>query len=87
MTLREWEKKWATGKIEGVPGRLVGVPKEQENITVQMERHEAPVGEFIRAYVKHLNIPWWRRGPFWRLIEKGMREKLDNLGNLQWHSR
>ena len=86
MTLRQWKKKWATGTIEGGPGRLVNVEGEP-TISVNMERHEAPMGEFIKEYVNHLRIPWWRRGPFWKLIEKWMRKELDQVGRLEWHWR
>ena len=86
MTLKEWETKWATGIVEDVPGKLANV-RGNPMIEVQMERHVAPIGEFIHAYINHLNAPWWRRGPSWKLVEKWMREKLDNMGTLRWHWR
>jgi len=86
MTITEWETRWATGAIEDVPAVLVNV-EGKPRITIKMERHEAPAGDFIREYVRHLQAPWWRRGPFWKLIEKWMREKLNRMGNIAWHWR
>ncbi len=84
MTMDEWAAKWDTGVVEDVPTRVVNVEGEQR-LTVKMERHEAPMGDFIKEYVNHLSIPWWRRDRYWKLIETWMREKLNASGTLRWH--
>ncbi len=85
MTMDEWTSKWATGITDDVPGKVVNVP-ESPDITLRMERHTAPLGDFIKEYVNHLRIPWWRRGHYWSLIEGWMREKLNKSGGtVVWH--
>ncbi len=85
MTLDEWSTKWGTGVIEGVPGRVVNV-EGNPKITLKMELHQAPVGDLIKAYIEHLNTPWWRRERYWKLVEEWMREKLNGaLGGVSWH--
>lgn len=84
MTLKEWKTKWATGRIEDVPA-VIANAQGQPEVTIQMERHEAPFGDLIKAYVDHVRTPWWRRAPGWSLLERLMREELNKVGRLAWH--
>lgn len=87
MTMDEWRSRWNTGVVEDVPTRVVNVEGDQQ-LTIKMELHEAPMGDFIKEYVNHLRIPWWRRGHYWSLIEEWMREKLNHSGGtVAWHWR
>ena len=49
--------------------------------------YRATYGDFIKAYMDHLTLPWWRRRPGWKAVEKKMRAILNNRTQVQWFDK
>lgn len=91
MRLKEFEKKYTTGKEVDVRTNLIMRGGKTQEIMMPGERFEAPLGELMRDYHEHLSmgpirrffsgLPEWE----WKSVEKEMRQKL-NMINLTWDS-
>jgi hypothetical protein len=83
MTFRELETRWKTEHVDSVPVTLI---TETGKVLTNMDRfrHEAPIGDFAKAYIDHLMISRWRRRYDWDLVEEAMRKKM-NQAVFQWH--
>lgn len=82
-------KKYGTDKMEDVYiDGSVYTNNEHINIqgTMKQQLHSAGFGDFIKDYIKHLNLPIWRRDFDWSLVEQIMRKAL-NQCQVQWHHR
>ena len=47
------------------------------------QAYEAPYGDFLKAYMDHLNVFWWKKGKKWKETEVKMREIL-NQNTISW---
>ena len=83
MRYEEYCTKWKTDKT--VPGkcRLINVPG-QPTIERQFPVHVSFLGDFIKDYMDHLKIPWWRKKYDWNMVEEKMRKSVLNQITLTW---
>jgi hypothetical protein len=47
----------------------------------------APLGDFLREYILHLSLPWWRRIGWtaeWKSVELSMRKFLNDHSEVVW---
>jgi hypothetical protein len=77
MTLEELYTKWRIGSCE-VDAIIANHPNK---IVVKMPSfdHSAPLGDFIKDYIDHCSISWWRKAWDWKLVELGMRKILNQI--------
>lgn len=50
----------------------------------------ATFGEFLRAYIDHLTMPWWKKLWWineWHYVERKMRRILDDHADVVWAER
>ena len=73
-------QKWATDVL---PEDFTYVTDKPYKIKV----YRASFGEFVKAYIEHLRVSWWRRGVKWREVERKMRGILDNRSAITWYER
>jgi len=82
MTFNKFMKKWDTGKTNNVSCKIYGLKKE---VMLNRPLFVAGMGDFIGEYIKHHNIPRWRRSFDWKSVEKSMKAKLDMI-TLSWNN-
>ena len=85
MTLTELRTKYATG-THGLRDAVIANSPGRQTIQIEMDEHRAPMGDFLRDYVLHLQKPWWRRWWDWSIVEKHMRDQL-NAQCVEWWDR
>ena len=81
MRLKDFYQ-WRTGKAAKVPVNIAGLEGEH---FLPGHEYSAPLGDFLREYIKHLNTPWWGRGVDWKYVEQKMRDQLNNV-RFHWES-
>ena len=69
-------KKWKTGNVVKQKINIINAETDGD-IYRDTYEHVAPLGEFLKEYIKHLSISRWRRRWDWKLVEKEMRETLN----------
>lgn len=73
-------KKWKTEKTEYVQINLINV-KTDGPVKQLMNIHEAPMGEFLKDYIKHLTMSKVRKKAMfdWKITEECMRKILNQV--------
>ncbi len=84
MKYKELTEKYGTDIIEEVPVIVYRQYDEPKESTMKARLHSAKLGDFIKDYIEHLNIPRWRRMFDWDIVEEQMRKHL-NQTVIQWH--
>ena len=74
MNHKTFAKRWQRG-VRSVPHVLEGYPEVTWNANVSYS--VAPLGDFMKEYIVHLKIPWWRRHRDWGLVEGAFRAALN----------
>jgi hypothetical protein len=85
MDYKTLEKKWLTGKPEKANVTICRIDGIKENRVMTGKQSLAPLGDFIKEYMDHVNTPWWRRKYDWEIVENRMREYL-NQASVTWVS-
>lgn len=76
MKYKDIFKKWKTGDIVKREINLINAEVEGK-IFEKTYQHYAPLGEFLREYIGHLNIPKRKQKYDWETTEEQMREILN----------
>jgi len=83
MTLDELNTRWKVGpckvdcEIVNLPGRP---PFKRDGYL-----HDAPLGDFLKAYVEHISIPWYRKKWDWKIVRDIMVRHL-NIIHFKFYS-
>jgi hypothetical protein len=83
MEYREIGKRWKTNKVEYQEYDIIGTDK---TISLKSHKYSAQFGDLIKAYVDHLNLPWWKKKWDWDITEKALRTILNKM-TLNWIDR
>lgn len=73
MTIEELYSRWVKGpcKADAV---LIGLDGSRTPFKMDSKEHEAPVGDLLKAYIDHLNTPWYKKDWYFKFVEKKFRE-------------
>lgn len=84
MTLEELLLKWRVRdcEVDAVIANRPDIPK----FKMPSWEHSAPLGDFLRDYMDHRAIPWWKKGWDWKIVESTMRDAL-NIMHLKFYGR
>lgn len=76
--------KWRVGpcKVDAVIANRPDLPK----FKVDSWEHSAPLGDFLKDYMDHCAISWWKKGWDWKIVEYTMRDAL-NIMHLKFYGR
>lgn len=93
LTVEEFWRKWATGRETrfAVPQALLKPPLDSEDdptiydlVEKRLEVCEAPLGDFIAAYMLHLQIPPNRQRDDWAQVSALFRQQLNRLSQVRY---
>ena len=77
--------KWATGEKRKVKLDIVLPYDGHGTVDIISSVNKAPMGDFMEEYIKHLTVPWYRRGPDWRYINRKLKQVLNQI-TMEWVS-
>jgi hypothetical protein len=78
MTLHELYNKWFTKECI-TNGKTVDALGNTHTIPMDSAEHNAPLGDFLKSYIDHISIPWWRKSWDWKVVERMMRDHLNTF--------
>lgn len=77
MTLEELLLKWRVGPCE-VDAKTYYYG-QVTTIKMPSWEHSAPLGDFLKDYMDHRAISWWKKGWDWKIVESTMRNTLNQI--------
>lgn len=80
MTLHELYTNWFVKKCI-TNGKTIDALGNTHTIPMDDAEHNAPLGDFLKCYIDHLTIPWWRKAWDWKMVEKLMRLHLNIIND------
>ena len=83
MKYDDIEKKWKTDETRVVTSKICNAVPPNNEIDVLRNVHSAPMGDLIKEYVKHINIPWYKKLYDWSIVENRLRTVLNSV-TLEW---
>jgi len=81
MKYDDIRKKWRTKERERSYWKIAGT---DNSIPIETPRYKAEIGDLVKSYVDHINMPWWKKRDLdWKLTEKKLRAILNQI-TLTW---